>query len=76
MNVVYNLDCMEAMKEMPDLCFDLAVVDPPYGIGESGAAAAGRSNRASARAYKPFFGEDRAAPPLEYFRELVRVSKN
>jgi site-specific DNA-methyltransferase (adenine-specific) len=29
----YNEDCLAAMKKMPDKCFDLAVVDPPYGIG-------------------------------------------
>ena len=29
----YNMDCMEGMKEFPDKYFDLAVVDPPYGIG-------------------------------------------
>lgn len=28
----YNMDCMEAMKEFPDGFFDLAIVDPPYGI--------------------------------------------
>ena len=33
MNIAYNMNCMEAMKAMPDKCFDLAVVDPPYGIG-------------------------------------------
>ena len=32
MNVAYNMDCMAAMKEFPDKFFDLAVVDPPYGI--------------------------------------------
>lgn len=31
-SIVYNMDCMEAMRQMPDKCFDLAVVDPPYGI--------------------------------------------
>ena len=30
MNVAYNMDCREAMRQMPDKCFDLAVVDPPY----------------------------------------------
>ena len=30
-NVAYNMDCMEAMRQMPDNAFDLAVVDPPYG---------------------------------------------
>ena len=29
---LYNVDCMEAMKEFPDKFFDLAIVDPPYGI--------------------------------------------
>lgn len=32
-NVAYNCDCMEYMKSQPDKVFDLAVVDPPYGIG-------------------------------------------
>lgn len=29
----FNCDCLEAMKQMPDKCFDLAIVDPPYGAG-------------------------------------------
>lgn len=33
MNIAYNMDCLEAMKQMPDNAFDLAVVDPPYGDG-------------------------------------------
>ena len=33
MNTAYSMDCMEAMREMPDKYFDLAVVDPPYGGG-------------------------------------------
>lgn len=36
MTRVYNMDCMEAMKGFPDKYFDLAVVDPPYGIGIDG----------------------------------------
>ena len=31
MNVAYNMDCMDGMKQYPDKYFDLAVVDPPYG---------------------------------------------
>lgn len=38
-NVAFNRDCMEAMKEFPDKFFDLAVVDPPYGIGITNTAA-------------------------------------
>lgn len=33
LNRLYNMDCMEGMKEFPDKFFDLAVVDPPYGGG-------------------------------------------
>lgn len=32
-NIAYNMDCLAAMREMPDKAFDLAVVDPPYGGG-------------------------------------------
>ena len=31
-----NADCMEGMKQFPDKYFDLAIVDPPYGINENG----------------------------------------
>lgn len=34
-NVAYNCDCMEYMRTLPDKAFDLAVVDPPYGSGDS-----------------------------------------
>lgn len=34
-NVAYNMDCMEYMRSLPDKAFDLAVVDPPYGDGNS-----------------------------------------
>lgn len=33
MNIVYNIDCMIGMKQYPDKYFNLAIVDPPYGIG-------------------------------------------
>ena len=36
MNVAYNMDCMEYMRTLQDKAFDLAVVDPPYGIGDDG----------------------------------------
>ena len=37
----YNMDCMEGMKEFPDKYFDLAIVDPPYGIGIGGTIGGG-----------------------------------
>jgi DNA modification methylase len=35
LNQLYNMDCMEGMKQFPDKYFELAIVDPPYGIGAS-----------------------------------------
>lgn len=37
----YNMDCMEGMKEFPDKYFDLAICDPPYGIGIGGVIGGG-----------------------------------
>ena len=70
MNIAYNMDCMEAMKEMPDNAFDLAVVDPPYGI-EKGFSATSRIAK-----YGQMQTVNDARPTKEYFTELFRVSKN
>ncbi len=35
-NVVFNMDCMEFLRKQADKSFDLAIVDPPYGIGAGG----------------------------------------
>jgi site-specific DNA-methyltransferase (adenine-specific) len=71
-----NIDCMEYMRSVPDKHFDLAIVDPPYGIGESGSTNKSRGKLAAAKDYKPFAGGDKSAPDIEYFLELQRVSKN
>jgi site-specific DNA-methyltransferase (adenine-specific) len=76
-SVVTHEDCMALMARYPDKYFDLAVVDPPYGIGESGSKNSTRvGGRAKARIYKDFAGNDKKIPELEYFQELFRVSKN
>jgi site-specific DNA-methyltransferase (adenine-specific) len=72
----YNVDCMELMAKYPDKHFDLAIVDPPYGIGEDGSRNHTRGNKAIPKNYKPFSGNDIDSPELNYFRELIRVSKN
>lgn len=71
---VFNIDCMEGMKQYPDKYFDLAVVDPPYGIGVS-KGTWGSSNKGKIKNYgkKEW---DNAIPDLYYFDELFRVSKN
>ena len=66
-----NVDCLEYMKTVPDNYFDLAIVDPPYGID------AGNMTMGSGKNKK--WGKkdwDKKPPSHEYFKELFRVSKN
>jgi len=70
------MDCMALMREFPDKHFDLAIVDPPYGIGEDGSKNYTRSNLGVAKNYKAFAGNDKKSPTSAYFNELSRVSKN
>ncbi len=67
-SIVYNSDCLEAMRAMPDNAFDLAIVDPPYGIGNF---------TQSDRIHR--YGQykwNESIPTADYFMELRRVSKN
>lgn len=72
---LYNQDCLDAMKSMPDNAFDLDIVDPPYGIGEDGAKNHSRTKLTNAKKYTPK-NWDKSPPTKEYFNELIRVSKN
>lgn len=81
MNIAYNMDCLEAMRKMPDNAFDLAVVDPPYGIGvqsmqytKSGNRVVSRKSAAKNRDYRRTDEWD-IKPNKEYFDQLIRVSK-
>lgn len=76
LNRLYNLDCMVAIKHIPDKYFQLAIIDPPYGIGESGKTNHLRSRLAKAKDYPAYYGADKSAPPKEFFSELFRVSDN
>jgi len=62
---------MDLMREYPDKHFDLAIVDPPYGIGMSGGNVGYKGNNDLPR--KEW---DKEPPPPEYFAEMMRVSKN
>ena len=68
----FNMDCMEGMKQIPDKYFDLAIVDPPYGIGAN-KMTLGNGKRKIFRGNTDW---DIKAPEKEYFNELIRVSKN
>jgi len=83
LNQVYNEDCVQAMKQMPDNYFDLAIVDPEYGIGaskpskkpnkakqKSGAILNVKSNNYTHKDW------DNKPAGSEYFKELMRVSEH
>lgn len=77
LSTVYLMDCIEGMKQFPDNFFDLAVVDPPYGIGIDGQKQSINLNNPKAnRKAHDFKGWDNQIPTAEYFTELERVSKN
>jgi site-specific DNA-methyltransferase (adenine-specific) len=71
---ITNEDNMELMARYPDNYFDLAIVDPPYGIGYDGANKTSGSH--GGRKAHVFKGWDKCTPQKEYFNELFRVSKN
>lgn len=72
---VYLEDCAEALKRFNDNHFDLAIVDPPYGINVAKTGKVGGNNAGKAKDYgaKEW---DKQPPNDEYFRQLFRVSKN
>jgi site-specific DNA-methyltransferase (adenine-specific) len=72
MNIT-NEDNMELMSRYPDKYFDLAIVDPPYGININ--VSMGRRKGDKKSNYHKFAGNDSAIPNAEYFKELLRVSK-
>jgi site-specific DNA-methyltransferase (adenine-specific) len=72
---ITNEDNMELMARYPDKYFDLAIVDPPYGIN-MGMGHKGSEKRGDKNKYKTFAGGDNSIPTKEYFNELFRVSKN
>jgi len=76
-SIVFNEDCVEGMKRYPDKHFDLAIVDPPYGIGIDGQKQSiNIDNPKANRKSHNFKGWDNEIPNKQYFDEIMRVSKN
>ena len=74
-------DCIEAMRSMPDNAYDLAIVDPPYGIGMDNQKVRTKPNRPNSYLRKGENqynggGWDNERPSMEYWSNLFRVSKN
>jgi len=70
-SIVFNEDCVQGLKRFADNYFDLAIVDPPYGIGMDG-------GNVGYKGFNNFEKKDwdKEIPNAEYFTELFRVSKN
>ena len=70
-SVVYNEDCVEGLKRFSDNHFDLAIVDPPYGLGEKLTSGGTWSVK-----WQDKGADWDKAPKQEYWEQLFRVSKN
>lgn len=82
-SITFNEDCLEVMRRYPDGFFDLAVVDPPYGIGEDGGK--NRSGYVKQKNGSKLYVSDgnyrkmnwdSRPPDAEVFAEMKRISKN
>jgi len=84
---LFNMDCLEYMASLPDKAFDLAIVDPPYGLKISNSKNIGFGTQYDTRNGKTILVTsqrrtwtikdwDNSPPTDKYFKELVRVSKN
>jgi len=76
LNQIILADCMDVMKDIPDKYFELAIVDPPYGIKEDGRNNHTRGKLAVAKDYRDNPEYDNDSPEITYFNELFRVSRN
>ena len=88
-SAVFNMDCIEFMKQVPDKFFNIAIVDPPYGIGfdrENPTMSAGLRKDGTKRKMATWSNPkekgytikdwDKSKPSFEYWEQLFRVSKN
>ena len=71
-----NEDCMQLMARYPDGYFDLAIVDPPYGIKRSGQSETFTKQKKHKRKHHENKNWDNNAPVAKYWHELKRVSVN
>ena len=71
-STLFNCDCNDLMAHIPEKHFELSCVDPPYGIG---IASKSKLSGTSKKEYS-VKDWDSNVPPIEYFNELKRISKN
>ena len=69
---VYNMDCLDYMRGLPDKTFALAIADPPYGININESIGRRKGEKHSGRKKATW---DNVSPSKEFFKELFRVSR-
>lgn len=74
LNKIIHADCMDIMKDIPDKYFELAIVDPPYGINADIANNSNNGNFGFNKYHNSSW--DKKIPDKKYFNELFRISKN
>ena len=79
LNQIIHADCMDIMKDIPDKYFELAIVDPPYGIGADDKNNTNKKQSTKSATESKKYGNqkwDSFIPDKKYFEELFRISKN
>lgn len=71
----YLGDCLEVMRILPGLNFDIILTDPPYGINEAAGKNKSRGNLVIAKDYGTDLWDSKR-PDWEYFKEIRRISRN
>ena len=83
-NKIYNADCLELMKQLPDKCIDLVLTDPPYGIKMAKNTNICSKTDSVGKNKKGFYSDilhknkdwDNSRPSEIYFNEMLRISKH
>jgi site-specific DNA-methyltransferase (adenine-specific) len=73
---IYNIDCMELLRNTPDNAYELAICDPPYGGNDAIGLKNNKSGKKQATKRNDYKVFENVEPPREYFEELIRVSKH
>ena len=78
-NIVHLCDCMDFMKDLLDKHYDLAIVDPPYGIGRDGYLCGKKNSKKWKNTIQKIYEKkdwDSISPGSAYFNELKRVAND
>src|SRR5580692_7605636 len=68
LNKIYTGDCLSIMKEWPDQCFDMVVMDPPYGMNYQS------NHYKDGNPFEPIVGDGQY--PLEALQQAFRLARN